>query len=485
MYGVAGPLAALLLPAFAWAAPSNHRADGRGASSKTWNEIHYKGRTYVSFQDAANFYGLENERTGKAISLISESVRIQARTSSKALVLNGLTFYLSHPVLPWDDRAIVSNFDIINVIDPILRPTALRDPAILTTVILDPAHGGSELGIASDKGNEKDIVLDLANRIRENLGRSRLKVVLTRDGDTHLTVEERLLVAGAVAGEALFVSLHLGKGNARARGLEVFTLPPPSTPATYDPDSVWPDDSFYPGNINDRENMALAVAIQGQALRERLVSAGIKRARFPELKGIAVPAVYCRAGFLTNREEAAQLAQASHLDKLAIAFSNGIRRYAKVMEQGMERHVLRKSEAPLTIAGVEVIPDLVRSLEGDQRRLQIKIRAHKKAEIDPAKVDLQVYFFDSVNREKLDLSTADEPRVEWISVLPDWKGTDTEVLQVTYHHPPQTLVEMKSIGQRFYYGFVVRLVYDGQLLDAYSEPSNLKRCLSHFTPVFP
>jgi N-acetylmuramoyl-L-alanine amidase len=472
----------VLLPALVLSAPSDESAQ---SFEETWNEIRYKGRTYVSFQDAAHFYGLDHKRAGEAIYLNSKSVTIRAQTSSKALVLNGLTFHLSHPVLPWDDRAIVSNFDIVNVIDPILRPTALRDPAQLMTVILDPAHGGKESGIASDKSIEKITVLDLAQRIRGKLTGSTFRVVLTREGDIDLTVEERLMLASGVSGESLFVSLHPGKGNPRSRGLEVFTLPPPNTPATYDAATARLDDSFFPGNINDRENMALAVAVQGQALQQRLVSAGIKRARFPELKGIAVPAIYCRAGFLSNREEAVQLATTEHLDKLAAAFADGIRRYAKVMARGVEQHVLRRSQESLVIADVEVFPDLVRSLQGDQRRLQIKIRANKHAEIDPAKIDLQVYFFDSVNRETLDLSTANLPKVEWISVLPDWKSTLTEVLEVTYYQPPQNAAELKAFGQRFYYGFIVRLVYNGKLIDAFSEPVNLKRCLPHFTPVFP
>jgi hypothetical protein len=44
---------------------------------------------------------------------------------------------------------------------------------------------------------------------------------------------------------------------------------------------------------------------------------------------------------------------------------------------------------------------------------------------------------------------------------------------------------VKSLGRRTYYGFVLRLIYDGALMDEFAEPSNLKRGLGNFTAVLP
>ncbi|MGK0187904.1 MAG: N-acetylmuramoyl-L-alanine amidase [Verrucomicrobiales bacterium] len=451
-----------------------------------WKEVRHKGRGYVSLEEVAQFYGLKFSRDEKWTRLTDDKVRLEFITGTKGLLLNGLQFYLSYAVLPWgEDRVILSNFDLVNVIDPTLRPSSQRDPSQLQTVIIDPAHGGRAAGVNGRCGVEKNITLDLALRVKMHLAGAPFRVVLTREGDFDLTVAERLTLAGATPGESVFVSLHLGNGNTKARGLEIFTLPPPYTPATYDPPSTKPDDSFYPGNINDRESLALAVAIQGQALRKKLRTLGLKRARFDELKGISVPAVYCRAGFVSNKEDAALLGDPDHIDKTAKVIAAGIRRYARVIEGGMEEHQLQRAKNPLIISDVEVFSDQVRSLEGEKRRVRLDIQAKESISVDPEKLEVQVFFFDHVNQESLDLSTADPPEVQWISVLPDWKATDTEVMEVGYTLPAMSAEEQKAFGQRFYYGFVARLVYDGRLVDSYAEPANLRRGLPHFITVFP
>ncbi|MEZ5326268.1 MAG: N-acetylmuramoyl-L-alanine amidase [Verrucomicrobiales bacterium] len=453
---------------------------------EAWSEVRHNGRGYVSLDDVGRFYGLTFERDEKRARLTNGKIHLEFITGTKGLLLNGLQFYLSYAVLPWgEDRVIVSNFDLVNVIDPTLRPSSQRDPSQLQTVIINASHGGRDAGISGPWGREKDFTLDLALRLRKQLAGTPYRIMLTREGDFDLSVVDRFALAEAVKGEAIFVSLHLGNGNPNARGLEISTLPPPYTPATYDPADAKPDESFYPGNINDRESLALAVAIQGQALREKVRTLGLKRSRYEELKGIAVPAVYCRAGFITNKEDLKLLGQPEHLDRIAKVIAGGIQRYASVIEQGIEQHTLQRAEEPLIISNVEVFADQVRSLQGEKRRVRIDIRAHESTVVDPAKVDVQVYFFDLVNGKTLDLSAADPPAVEWISVLPDWKATDTEVMEVSYELPAMNEEEYKAFGQRFYYGFVIRLVYDGKLVDSYSEPTNLRRGLPHFTPVFP
>lgn len=451
-----------------------------------WKEVRHKGRGYVSLNDVAKFYGLTFSRDEKWVRLTDDKVRLEFITGTKGLLLNGLQFYLSYPVLPWgEDLVIVSNFDLVNVIDPTLRPSSQRDPSQLQTVIIDAAHGGRSAGVSGKCGVEKNITLDLALRVRMHLAGAPFKVMLTREGDFELSVDDRLALARSVSGEAVFVSLHLGSGNPKARGLEIFTLPPPYTPATYDPPATKPDDGFYPGNINDRESLALAVAIQGQAVRQNLRTLGLKRARFDELKGISVPAVYCRAGFVSNKDDAALLGNPAHIDKMAKTIADGIRRYARVIEEGMEKHVMKRENDPLLISNVEVFADQVRSIEGEKRRVRLDIQARDSIDVEPEKLEVQVFFFDLVNQESLDLTTADPPETQWISILPDWKATDTEVMEVGYTLPAMSEEEQRAFGHRFYYGFVARLVYDGRLVDSYAEPANLWRGLPHFITVFP
>ncbi len=90
---------------------------------------------------------------------------------------------------------------------------ALPVPAAgsLIVVALDPGHGGKDTGLLTSQGIEKNINLDLALAVRKILLRhkpNRFKVLLTRDRDLSLTLDERAALANA-AGESIFVSIHV------------------------------------------------------------------------------------------------------------------------------------------------------------------------------------------------------------------------------------------------------------------------------------
>ncbi len=83
------------------------------------------------------------------------------------------------------------------------------------TVILDPAHGGSDLGaVLGDGLLEKDVNLAIARRIRNDLEQRGIAATLLRDGDTSLTVEQREITANT-SRAAFYICIHastLGSG---------------------------------------------------------------------------------------------------------------------------------------------------------------------------------------------------------------------------------------------------------------------------------
>jgi len=79
-------------------------------------------------------------------------------------------------------------------------------------VMLDAGHGGRDTGVVTAQGQEKSIALELAQAIRKRLQKDqRLKVVLTREKDQALSLDERAAAANA-AGASIFVSIHTGPG---------------------------------------------------------------------------------------------------------------------------------------------------------------------------------------------------------------------------------------------------------------------------------
>lgn len=83
-------------------------------------------------------------------------------------------------------------------------------PRQLTTIVLDPAHGGTDAGVHQLGGViEKDLVLTLANLIRMRLEQQGYRVVMTRQADLSLSFDDRAALANS-RHNALFLSLHIG-----------------------------------------------------------------------------------------------------------------------------------------------------------------------------------------------------------------------------------------------------------------------------------
>ncbi len=95
-------------------------------------------------------------------------------------------------------------------------------PGINAVVVLDAGHGGMDTGIVSAQGQEKTLTLELARAVGKILHKnSHLKVILTRDKDQTLSLDERAGISNA-AGGACFVSIHA----AASAGVRVYILDP-------------------------------------------------------------------------------------------------------------------------------------------------------------------------------------------------------------------------------------------------------------------
>ncbi len=122
---------------------------------------------------------------------------------------------------------------------------------------------------------------------------------------------------------------------------------------------------------------------------------------------------------------------------------------------------------------------------GEKVVLQIPILRQGNSIIDPAQVDIDVYFFDRVNGEKVAQTIADEPVSHWGAPPVDWAGLGEEPLNVSYFLPSLTPGEIAAHGRRSYHGYVVRLYYQNKLQDVASEPRDLLDFGASQPPVLP
>jgi N-acetylmuramoyl-L-alanine amidase len=102
----------------------------------------------------------------------------------------------------------------------------LAAPAGLRTVVIDPGHGGDEIGARGPGGTlEKDVTLAVGRRLKAALeARLGVRVLLTRDADRTITLDERAALANNNKAD-LFISLHANASvRGGAAGAEVFYL---------------------------------------------------------------------------------------------------------------------------------------------------------------------------------------------------------------------------------------------------------------------
>ncbi len=106
-----------------------------------------------------------------------------------------------------------------------------RAPRFISTVagtlVIDAGHGGEDSGAVSRRGlKEKDVTLDLARRVKKlvNQFMPNVNVVLTRENDRYVGLEERVRIANNASGD-LFLSIHINSNqNSQSAGFEVYSL---------------------------------------------------------------------------------------------------------------------------------------------------------------------------------------------------------------------------------------------------------------------
>ena len=232
-------------------------------------------------------------------------------------------------------------------------PPVLRAPPRFK-IVLDPGHGGSDPGAVGVGGvSEKDVVLKIAKELARRLdARPEFDVVLTRDSDVTVPLEERTALANLEEAD-LFVSIHANASESgKGAGTETYYLNNTRDRATLRlaemenglrsvVGSAGPDDdarlilSSLIQNYKVEESVMLAGHVQ-EALVAALKNAGasprdlgVKRGPFYVLVGAGMPCVLVEVSFLTHQREGRLLAEAWYQRAIARGLLRGIERFAE------------------------------------------------------------------------------------------------------------------------------------------------------------
>jgi len=219
-----------------------------------------------------------------------------------------------------------------------LPPEAKGRKVEVRKVVIDAGHGGADNGRTGVNGlQEKDITLAIALEVERILKRRRdLDVVLTRSDDSDVGLVQRTEMANKEEGD-VFLSIHCnGWYDARANGVETYFLSPAKTEwdaqlartenasigAAEDLDFILWD---LVQNNYIQESATLAEAVQHRLSSDlNLRNRGVKQAGFRVLVGAFMPAILVEVGFLSNRNEADQIASAAFQRKIAQALADAV-----------------------------------------------------------------------------------------------------------------------------------------------------------------
>src|SRR5437899_10093888 len=181
------------------------------------------------------------------------------------------------------------------------RSSAGQSASSSTAVVIDAGHGGFDRGgIPGQRIPEKEMTLDVAQRLKTLLAASGYRVIMTRDSDVFVPLPTRVAIANSY-GNAIFVCIHFNSAKRMgAGGIETY---------------------FY-----SRESLPLASAIHYYvAGGAPSANRGVRRRGFYVLRKTGIPAVLVECGFLTNPTEGAYAESASYRQKLAEEIAAGVR----------------------------------------------------------------------------------------------------------------------------------------------------------------
>ncbi|MGB0775271.1 MAG: N-acetylmuramoyl-L-alanine amidase family protein, partial [Akkermansiaceae bacterium] len=316
-------------------------AQSSNAQNFKWDTTKLNGREYVSLRSLQKFYNFAPMKHGAVVTMENKVYKLEFRIGTQRFRMNSVLFNLSFPVLKHGKKYLLSRIDLVNLIDPVLRPGYIHNASVPRVVVLDPGHGGKDSGAVGPFGkHEKDYALIVSKLARDMLRRKGFKVVMTRETDVFISLRNRVNIANKYPG-AIFFSVHFNSSNNRANGIETFTISPVGV--AHMGRGIRPRDfNAVPGNVMGSASIALATAVHSRSLmyindpkragnRFNITDRGIKRARFNVLTGIRIPAVLLEGGFLSNRQEASKI----HSNAYQITLASAITRAAEVYRNEM------------------------------------------------------------------------------------------------------------------------------------------------------
>lgn len=340
-------------------------APRRGAFRGTLSSqaVKIDGKNYIPLALITGYYQAKCEwdAVARRADLVKGNKTFSFYVGMDYVAVNGKSERLSSPVVFYEGGVAIPADFAIGSIGRLLGPSKaggnIKPPGtqkyLIRKVVIDPGHGGNDPGAIGRTGlKEKDLVLDIAKRVKEELTVNGVDVLLTRDRDRFIPLGRRAQIANE-SDVDFFVSIHANSARLKgARGFEVYYLSPAvddnarAVEAAENSFLKFDDSSFQHRNTdleatiwdlvyteNREESIELARYIaKAVDVSTSLHDRGVKSARFAVLKGAQMPAVLVEVGFISNPAEEKNLKNSSYRQAVASSIAKGILNYKNVYE---------------------------------------------------------------------------------------------------------------------------------------------------------
>ena len=346
----------------------------------SWHVREVDGIEYLPLEDLRSFYKLmPMQPKGRKVAgqrlLGNGEITLTFGPEPRELRIQDKLCYLSHAV--HEDASgdlLVSRIDVLNVIEPVLRPTYIANRSAVRTVVIDPGHGGHDTGTVTPYAREADVALVVATKLGAELKKRGYEVVYTQEHNQYVSPQGRVDKANATPA-AIFVSLHLNNGRSDMKGSQVYSIRP-----------VAKGEKPLPGHEYSQASMALAMALQSSLVEKaETADGGCRRAHYSPLNSLHCPGVIVELGYASNPEEGTRLATEEYQLKLVSALALGVDSFARVMNPATTLQVQKapEVEAPAP-APVKVDPAPVKKAK-ETKKAQPRKKAPRRRAPAPRK----------------------------------------------------------------------------------------------------
>jgi N-acetylmuramoyl-L-alanine amidase len=291
------------------------------------------GQPYVPLTSWAQANGLKCVwlQWGEQIAATNRTTRLVFQRNSRMARINGVNVALSFPVAIDRGTPYIAQLDINTTIRPLIYPPK-PDGRRITTICIDPGHGGRDTGNHTFWRSEKTYTLALALELRDQLRKAGFNVILTRNKDAYVDLPDRPALANR-RGADLFISLHFNAtraGRDQVQGPETYCITPVGASSS-NAQGEGANHGPTPANRVEQKSLLLANQVQKALVQNlRVPDRGVRRARYWVLCAATMPAILVESGYMSHPTESKRIYNAAYRQQVALAIVKGIQAYQRL-----------------------------------------------------------------------------------------------------------------------------------------------------------